>query len=201
MKNASPKVDEYIANAADFAQPILTRIRQAFHKACPDIQETMKWSMPHFEYKGIVGSMAAFMAHVSFGFWKAKLMNDPIGLFRNVRQSGMNAQKISKVSELPSRKVLVAYVREAVALNEHGVRAPAMKKKTTSKALTVPDDLAAALKKSKKAQKTFENFSPSHKREYIEWITEAKQDATRERRLKQAIEWMAERKPRNWKYM
>lgn len=202
MKNRSPEIDAYIAKSADFAKPILTRIRKLFHQACPDIEETMKWSFPHFQFKGIVGGMASFKQHVAFGFWKGKLLKDPHNLFRGVGKTSMNTMKISDVSALPPDKVLLAYIVEAIALNENDVKVPQEKKRKTKKEpLPVPDDLAAALRKNKEARKTFEAFSPSHQREYIEWVTEAKQQATRDKRLAKAIAWMSDGKSRNWKYI
>src|SRR2546423_848102 len=125
MPQESPEVDAYIAKAAEFARPILRKIRGLFHKACPQIQETIKWGVPHFEHKGIVGSMAAFKHHVRFGFWKAELLSDPHGLFPSTGNSAMGADKITDVSKLPSDKVILEAIREAVSLNEKGVKAPA----------------------------------------------------------------------------
>ena len=187
MKNTSAEVDRYIAAAAPFAQPILEKIRKAFHKADPEIREVIKWSFPHFEHDGIVGSMAAFKAHVTYGFWKAKLMNEA------------QRTKVTDVKDLPPEKDLIAAIREAVRLNEEGLkveRAPRVSRGDAE----VPDDLAAALQKAPVAKKAFEAFPPSHRREYIQWITEAKQAATREKRLAQTIEWLTEGKSRNWKY-
>lgn len=195
----NPAVDAYIRKGAPFAQPILTKIRSLFHKACPDIEEVMKWSFPHFEYRGVVGSMAAFKEHATFGFWKASLMSDPHGLLDTAGETSMSRAKLTDLSELPPDKVLIEYIREAVALNEQGVKIarPKREKKPEAK---VPADLQAALKKNRKALAAFEAFSPSHRREYVEWITEAKQEATRKKRVAQAIEWIAEGKSRNWKY-
>jgi uncharacterized protein YdeI (YjbR/CyaY-like superfamily) len=201
MNKHSPEVDAYIARSAEFSRPILTKIRRLFHKACPGIEETIKWGFPHFEYKGIVGSMAAFKKHACFGFWKGRLLSDPHNLFNGRRVTSMNFAKIVNVSELPPDKILLEYIRQAVALNEAGVKTPARKKRNGNDPLDVPDDFLAKLTKNKKALATFEAFSPSNKREYIEWITDAKQEATRKNRISTAIEWMAEGKPRNWKYM
>lgn len=201
MKKLSSEVDAYIAKSADFAKPILTRLRKLFHQACPDVEEVMKWSFPHFDYKGMMGSMAAFKQHVSFGFWKGKLLDDPHGLFSGVgKTTSMNARRITDVKQLPADKILLEYIRRAMALNDAGVKATQPKKKPKPP-LDVPDYMMKALKKNKKALATFEAFSPSHKREYVEWIVEAKQEETRMQRLSTAIEWMAEGKPRNWKYM
>lgn len=200
MKNRSPEVDAYIARSAEFARPILERIRRLYHEACPDIEETMKWRFPHFEYRGVVGSMAAFKHHACYGFWKVKLMSDPHGLFAKDSNSYESASRVTDVSQLPPDKVLLQYIREAVALNEQGIKRQAPKRKP-QKPLQIPPAFQAALKKNKKARATFEAFSPSHQREYVEWIAEAKQEATRDRRIATAIEWLAEGKPRNWKYM
>jgi len=203
MPDRSPQVDEYIARAAPFAQPILARIRDAFHAASPDIEEVMKWSVPHFQYKGIVGNMAAFKNHVRWGFWKATLMSDPNGILSAMGEGAttMGGTQLSSEKDLPPKKVMVAYVKEAIRLNEEGVKVERARPVRPAAPLEVPDDLAAALKKDRKAKATFDGFPPSHKREYVEWITEAKQDATRQKRLAQTIEWLAEGKSRNWKYM
>jgi uncharacterized protein YdeI (YjbR/CyaY-like superfamily) len=199
MKNTSPDVDRYIEKAAPFAQPILERIRAAFHKAHPDVAETMKWSVPHFEHKGVLGSMSAFKEHVNWIFWKGKLMSDPLGIISPAGESSMTGLKLRDVKELPKEKDMVAYVREAIRLNEEGVKIERAPRQERGEA-EVPPELAAALKKNAAAKKAFEAFPPSHRREYIEWITEAKQDATRQKRLAQTIEWLAEGKSRNWKY-
>lgn len=195
MKN--PAVDAYIARSADFARPILTRIRSLMHKACPKVEETIKWGVPHFEYQGVIGGMAAFKQHAAFGFWKQRLMKDPAGFFSK-GESGMGGRKVRSLADLPSDAMLVRYIKEAVALNANGVKtARPIKKKPP---LKVPPYLAAALKKNAKARATFEAFAPSHQREYVEWLVEAKQEETRARRLASTIEWLAEGKQRNWKY-
>ena len=195
MRN--PAVDTYITNSAEFARPILKRLRALMHEACPTIEETIKWGVPHFEYKGVVAGMAAFKQHAAFGFWKQRLIKDPTGFFSK-GESGMGGRKIRSVSELPSDAELLRFIREAVALNEQGVKVKRVAKKKPP--VKAPPYLLAALRKNAKARAAFEGFSPSQRREYIEWLTEAKQEATRDRRLATAIEWMAEGKTRNWKY-
>jgi uncharacterized protein YdeI (YjbR/CyaY-like superfamily) len=197
MSDASAEVDAYIANAAEFAQPILKKIRKLFHQSCPDVQETIKWSFPHFEYKGLLGSMAAFKQHVSFGFWKGQLMSDPKKLFQGVGNTSMTGVRVTSLADLPDDKTMLEYIREAMRLNEQGVKPPKPAKKAKPAELQVPKDLAAALSKNKAARATFEAFSPSHKREYIEWIEEAKQVATRHKRLATTIEWLSEGKSRH----
>jgi uncharacterized protein YdeI (YjbR/CyaY-like superfamily) len=199
MKNRSPEFDAYIDKSPEFAKPILKKIRRLYHNACPQIEEQIKWGCPHFGFKGPVGSMAAFKNHVAYGFWKAKLLKDPHKLLTMMTKASMGHSRITRLSELPADKILIAYISEAVALNEQGVKPPA-RKKTRPKEIAVPADLALALKTNKKAQATFASFSPSHRREYIEWITGAKKKETRQRRLATAIEWMAQGKSQNWKY-
>jgi uncharacterized protein YdeI (YjbR/CyaY-like superfamily) len=197
MPTTDPRIDAYIAKSAEFARPILTHIRSLVHAGCPHVVETMKWSFPHFEHHGVLCSMAAFKQHCAFGFWKGKLFL-PEG-----NDLGENAMgqfgRITSIDDLPGKKVLLGYIKQAVKLNEEGVKTPKPPKKEKEK-LVVPAYFRAALKKNKKAQATFDNFSPSHQREYVEWITEAKQEATRERRLATALEWLAEGKSKNWKY-
>lgn len=196
MGQRDPRVDAYVAKSADFAKPILTRIRDAVHAACPAVEEDMKWSFPHFMYKGVLCSMASFKQHAAFGFWKSSLvLGDGAKDMDAMGQFG----RLMKTSDLPPQKTLAAYIKKAVALNDEGVKVP-RKPKAPVKPIKVPPDLGAALKKNRKAQAAFDAFPPSHKREYIEWITEAKGDETRGRRLAQAIAWIAEGKSRNWKY-
>jgi uncharacterized protein YdeI (YjbR/CyaY-like superfamily) len=196
MGNRDPRVDAYIAKSADFAQPILTEIREAVHASCPDVEEEMKWSFPHFVYKGVLCSMAAFKQHAAFGFWKGPLV---LGRGKDADAMGQFG-RITKRSDLPPKKTLAGYIRKAAALNEQGVKVPRAPRPAATTIVKVPADLAAALKKSKKAHAGFDALSPSHKREYIDWITEAKRDETRARRIAQAIEWMADGKSRNSKY-
>jgi len=200
MGARSEKVDAYIARQADFARPILQRLREQFHRACPDIEETIKWGVPYFVKGGLVGGTAGFKRHVTLGFWKQKVMQDPHGLFGPGSGSTMSALKFSSLDELPPDGVICEYIREAVRLNEAGVKVPVPKRRARDK-LDTPPVLAKALRANPAAATTFESFSYSHRRDYVEWISEAKQTATRDRRLAQAIEWLAEGKPRNWKYM
>jgi uncharacterized protein YdeI (YjbR/CyaY-like superfamily) len=191
MATKDPRVDAYIEKAADFAKPILREIRARVHGACPDCEETMKWSTPAFEYKGPMCGMAAFKAHCMLGFWKAALVvggADPHNRFR----------QITSVADLPARKEMAALIRKAMALNDEGV---VVERARTKKApARIPADFASALQKNRKARAAFDGFSPSHKREYVEWITEAKRDETRLKRVQTAVQWIAEGKARNWKY-
>jgi uncharacterized protein YdeI (YjbR/CyaY-like superfamily) len=199
MGTKDPRIDAYIAKSADFAKPILTHLREVVHAACPDVEETLKWSMPAFMHHGILCGMAAFKEHAAFNIWKGSLIVGGDGDRAAMGQFG----RITKVSELPSKKVLTGYIKQAMALNEAGTARPRTRKPGAARksvALTPPADFAAALKKNARARATFESFSPSHKREYIEWIADAKREETRQRRLGQAVEMLAEGKTRNWKY-
>lgn len=200
MSTTDKRIDAYIEKSAGFAKPILMHLRKLVHKACPDVDETIKWGMPYFDYRGsALCNMAAFKEHCAFGFWKAKLMKDPEKIFNKDGKNAMGQfDRITSVKDLPADNIMTAYIKEAATLNEAGIKVP--KPKTAPKELVIPEALTAALKKNKKANTTFEKFPPSHKREYAEWIAEAKTEATRNKRIDISIEWIAEGKGRNWKY-
>jgi uncharacterized protein YdeI (YjbR/CyaY-like superfamily) len=196
--HTDPRVDDYIAKSAPFAQPILKKIRAAVHAGCPDVEETMKWSFPHFMHHGILCSMASFKSHCAFGFWKEQLMagtKEPGGV--TTAQFG----RVTSVRDLPSRAVFLKLVREAARLNEDGVKPLPKPAPDKSKSVRAPADLLAALRNNPKARAAYDELSPSHKREYIEWITEARRSETRKQRVATAVEWMAEGRIRNWKYV
>lgn len=203
MGNRDNRIDAYISKAAPFAKPILNHVRELIHQACPEVTETIKWGMPSFDYKGPYFSFASFKQHCTFGFWKAKLLKDPKNYLGERKTSGGEAMghfgRVTDLKDLPPDKVLLDFLNQAKKLNDDGVKV--QRQVTAKKALKTPSYFLQAIKKNKKAMVTYEAFTPSHKREYVEWITEAKTDATREKRMKQAIEWIAEGKPRNWKYM
>jgi len=199
MGRKDPRVDAYIAQSAQFARPVLTDLRNVVHAGCPKVEETFKWSFPHFVHHGILCSMASFKGHCAFGFWKGGLLG--IGTGAKGEEAMGQFGRITSLADLPSERRLIGLVKKAAALNEQGVRKPGPAKPRVARALKVPADLAAALRKSTKAQETFDAFSPSNKRDYVEWIAEARGAATRARRLATAIEWMAEGKVRNWKYV
>lgn len=197
-----PRVDAYIAKSAEFARPILTHLRGLVHAGCPDAAETIKWGMPFFTSgDGILCMMAAFKAHCAFGFWHKEMK----GLVATDEAKADEAMgilgRITRLKDLPGDKVMLGYIRQAAKLNESGVPArPRSAAKGQPKAAAVPDDLAAALKKNKKAAAIFAGFSPSKRKDYIEWLTEAKREETRAKRLATALAWIAEGKARNWKY-
>ena len=201
MGKKDARVDTYLATSPDFAKPILTYLRDVVHEGCPDLVETMKWSTPTFDHQGILCSMAAFKRHCVFGFWKAPLLTlDGKPLVKKMESGAGQFGKLTSVKDLPAKSKLLKLVKDAARLNESGVaikRAP----RAAARPVQVPEDLTRALHKNAKAQAVFAAFPPSHKREYVEWIVEAKTPETRQRRLETALEWMGEGKPRNWKYM
>ena len=198
MGKRDRRIDEYIAKAAPFAKPILKHLRAVVHEACPEVEETLKWGMPSFMYHGILCGMASFKEHCTFGFWKGELI---VGKQAAQTKEAMgHFGRITRLEDLPSKKVLSGYIREAMRLNEEGVKAPNRTKRKPKPPLPVPPDLAAALRSNRKAGAAFREFSPSHRREYIEWITDAKGEATRRRRLDTTLEWLTEGKSLNWKY-
>ena len=191
-----PRIDAYIDRQAEFAKPILNHLREVVHAACPDCEETLKWSMPSFMYKGeILAGMAAFKQHATFGFWKGRLVvggNDEPAT--GMGQFG----RLTSVDDLPARKELMALVKKAMKLTDDGVKT--VRDKHRKEAFTVPQDLRAAIDAVPAAAATFSSFPPSAQREYVEWVSEAKRDVTRSKRLNQTVEWLAEGKRRNWKY-
>jgi uncharacterized protein YdeI (YjbR/CyaY-like superfamily) len=201
MAVTEPRVDAYIEKSADFAQPILARIRSIIHKHCPEVEEKIKWSSPHFDYRGApLCHMAAFKQHCGFGFWKASLIHGLKDMVIPEEEQAMGSLgKITSVQDLPDEKILAGYIHEAMLLNEKGITLKAAKV-SDKKELVVPKELEEALKANMPARETFERFSYSHKKEYAEWIAGAKTEATRQRRLETALEWLAEGKSRDWKY-
>ncbi len=202
----NPQVDVYIEKAAPFAQPVLAYLRALIQKACPDVVEEMKWSRPFFLHGGtILCNISAFKEHCSFGFWGAEvgkvLRGDGV-----VQEGGMGSLgRITSVKDLPPDKAMLGYLRQAVAFIDEGKGETVMAVnrrvvKAQKPLMGAPEELAAALKKNKLASKVFAAFSPSCKREYVEWIADAKRSETRDRRIAQAVEWIAEGKQRNWKY-
>ena len=193
---SDPRIDAYIERQAEFAKPILRHLRDTVHAACPDCEETLKWSMPSFMYKGeILAGMAAFKQHATFGFWRGSLVVGD----GNEQMSGMGQfGRLTAVGDLPPAKELKALVKKAMQLADDGVKSP--RDKHRKEAFSVPQDLRAAIGANPAAAATFDGFPPSAQREYVEWVTEAKRDETRAKRLAQTVEWLAEGKRRHWKY-
>lgn len=191
------RLDAYIARQAEFARPILEHLRRAVRSACPEAEETLKWGMPHFLYKGqmLVG-MAAFKAHATFGFWRAK---EVLGETGAEREAMGQFGRLTCLADLPPDDVLHELIRKAMALTDAGTR-PARAKAPPKPELEAPPELEAALSANAAARATFDGFPPSCRREYVDWVAEAKRPETRDKRIAQAVEWMAEGKRRNWKY-
>lgn len=203
-----PRIDAYIARAEPFARPILEHVRALVHEACPAVEETLKWGMPSFVHAGaILCSMAAFKRHASFGFWMHAEVVGEVPTSEGMGSFG----KLATIDDLPTKRQLLAYVRKAARLNEarakttdkRGSRpkSTGARKSATPRPLPeMPAAFADALRAAPKAQAAFDAFPPSHRREYLEWIIEARREETRARRIAQAIEWLGEGKSRNWKY-
>jgi hypothetical protein len=205
-QNLEPRIDLYIAKAKPFAQPILIHIRELVHKACPNVVETIKWSRPFFEYKGVIlGNMSAFNEHCSFGFW-----GEEIGAVLReaevVQDGGMGSLgRITSSKDMPSNKEMLGFLKQATAFIDSGeytspIAARNRVVKAPKPAIEAPAEFSRALKANRKAAAVFAAFSPSCKREYTEWIADAKRPETRDKRIAQAVEWIAEGKQRNWKY-
>jgi uncharacterized protein YdeI (YjbR/CyaY-like superfamily) len=197
MPKTDPRIDAYIDKSQDFAKPILTHLRKLVHEAAPDIEETLKWSMPSFVQNGIVCGFASFKEHCTFGFWKQALLEQ--AAFSEEKTAMGSFGRLKSLEDLPSDEMLTKLIKDAVQLNLDGIKV----KKTVSKEkteLVVPEILTEALARDEAAAATFEAFPYSKKKDYVQWITEAKSDATRDKRLATTIEWLAEGKSRNWKY-
>ncbi len=198
--NRDPKVDAYIVQSAEFARPILRHLRKLVHQGCPEVEEAVKWNMPFFLHHGMLCNMAAFKEHCAFGFWGS-------GMRAVLKQDGIDGTgamgslgRITSFADLPNDKTLLRYIRTAAKLRAVGGSARLSAAKSRPAAKT-PTDLAAALRKNKKAADVFAKFSPTNRREYIEWITEAMRPETRAKRLDTTLAWLAEGKPRHWKYL
>jgi uncharacterized protein YdeI (YjbR/CyaY-like superfamily) len=200
MGKKDPRIDAYIAKSGEFARPILNHVRELVHEGCPDVEETLKWSMPFFVHnKGLLCGMAAFKQHATLNFWQHKLVIGKAGEKKAMGQFG----RLTSLKDLPPDKTLVGYVRKAAALKDKGINSPSRNraKSKVKRELALPEYFVAALKKNRQAQANFENFSYSHKKEYVDWLTGAKREETRQNRLETALAWIAQGKPQNWKYM
>jgi uncharacterized protein YdeI (YjbR/CyaY-like superfamily) len=195
MPTLDPRVDSYIKKAAEYARPILVELRARIHAACPDVEETIKWRVPSFEYRGLLCGMAAFKAHCAFGFWKDAVLRKEKEHAETLERAGC----VRELGELPAKAPFAKAVKRAMQLNADGVALP-RKKPTERKEVAMHPEFAKALAASKRAKAVFTDFAPSCKREYLEWIADAKKDDTRARRIEQAIEWIGDGKKRNWKY-
>ena len=198
MPTTDPFVDEYIDKAQQFAKPILNHIRSLVHEACPDVVEKKKWSFPHFDYKGMLCSMASFKEHLAFGFWKQSLLE--ASAFPAEKTAMGSFGRIKSLADLPDDATMKKLIHDAMKLNDDGIKVAKPKPSGEKKELVVPEILIAALETNALASETFNNFPYSKKKDYVEWITEAKTDVTRDKRLSTTIEWLAEGKSRHWKY-
>ena len=201
--NYNSDIDNYISNAENFAKPILTHWRRLVHECCPDVAEAMKWSLPHFDYKNDnMCVMASYKNHCSFTFLKAGLMSDPrLKESKDQKPIQRFLGKITKIEDLPPDEEFIAMLKEARLLNEKGVKIKREKLSADKpKILETPEYLLTALDANPKAKEVFESKSNSFRKEYIIWITDAKTDETRQKRINEALEWIAEGKGRFWKH-
>jgi uncharacterized protein YdeI (YjbR/CyaY-like superfamily) len=201
MENVDPRVDAYIDKAADFAKPILAHLRKLIHEAAPDIKETMKWGHVHFDLKSPVCYMAAFKQHCRFGFWHSGLLPDPEGLLRGHGDDSGPLTQLRSITDLPADEILLWYMRHAIENNRAGIKPSKAPKATAVKtALSIPNDFEDLLDTNATAKDYFDAFSYSKRKEYLDWFADAKTEATRQKRMNTAVEWLAEGKSRNWKY-
>lgn len=198
MAVKDPRIDAYIAGAPDYAQPVLHELRARIHRHCPQVEEAIKWRSPYFLCDGMLGGMAAFKHYCSFGFWREKALLETIE--PRLKDTLARLGRFNHIEALPADSEFGELIQAALRLNRQPSSRPSARKPAQPRPVEVPAELAAALRSHALARATFEAFSPSHQREYCEWIAEAKRPETRERRLKQALEWLAEGKSRNWKY-
>lgn len=196
------RIDAYIEKSAEFAKPILQHLRRLVHTGCPGVEETLKWSFPYFVYKGEnLCYMASFKQHCTFGFWKYALLDDPKGHLTPTGETAMgHLGRIARLEDIPPDEILIGFIKQAARLNEEKVPLPQKAKPAEKKELAIPDYFLQALEKNPKAKAVFEKFSYSHQYEYLEWVTGAKTEATRLKRLETTMEWLAEGKGLNWKY-
>lgn len=195
MPTLDPRVDAYLEKAPPFARALLVELRRRVHTACPQVTETIKWRVPSFEYHGLLAGMAAFKAHVTFGFWKDALLQKEKAHQATLARTGC----LKVLADLPTKAAFAKAIGRAMQLNAEGKANP-RKKAIARPAIPVHPEFQAALAANRRAKAVFDGFPPSHRREYLEWIAEAKKDDTRARRIEQAIGWLAEGKSRNWKY-
>jgi uncharacterized protein YdeI (YjbR/CyaY-like superfamily) len=202
MSKLNPKVTEYIAKSATFAKPVLNQLREIIHSTCPDVEEDIKWGTPHYSYKGDhLCMMAGFKNHCSFSLYKAEMMKDKV--IQESVKAGKKfgyMDKIKSMDELPNKKTLVAYIKEAMLINESGIK-KAKPKTDKPKVVEMPDYFVKALRANAKANKVFSEKSDSFRKEYIVWITDAKTEDTRQKRIEQSLEWIADGKGRFWQYV
>lgn len=192
-----PRIDAYIEKQNPESKKVLTHLRKLIHRVCPKVEETIKWGAPAFNYHGPLINMAGFKQHSALVFFKAELMQEHQSFSAKQKEAMGHLGRITDLRSLPPDDTLKSYIHEAMLLNEKGVKLPPRKKSTP---VETPEDLLHALSKNKKAFSMYEKFPPSHRKAYVEWIVEAKQETTRNKRIEQAVAWMAEGKGRNWKY-
>jgi len=200
----NPQFDEYQEAASDFAKPIMAHLRELVHKQCPEVVEEIKWGIPHFDYKGeMLCIFAAYKNHCSFSFWKESLMSDErLKANPELKAAKRFMGKLTSLSDLPSDGELIAFVEEAMALNDKGVKLALRQDSKAAKAaeIVIPDAFAEQLSRHAQANEVFQGKSASFRKEYVVWIADAKTDQTRQKRIDESLVWIAQGKGRFWKY-
>lgn len=196
MPTPDPRIDAYIARQAAFAQPILAELRARVHAACKETEEAIKWGAPAFLYRGkLIAQMAAFKQHAAFSLWLGK---DAVAAKAGQEPAMGNYGRLASMKDLPGKRETTRHVRAAMALVDAGGAARDVGERKPPPRL--PPDLARAMAGNAAARKTWDGFPPSKRREYADWITEAKREDTRVRRVAEAVQWLSEGKSRHWKY-
>lgn len=201
MNNLNKKVDDYIAKSEPFAKPILEHLRAIIHETCPDVGEDIKWGTPHYSYKGDhLCMLGSFKNHCSFSIYKAEFLKDEkIAASVKAGKKFGYMDKVKSVSELPSTETLISLIKEAMSINEQGIK-KVIPVSDKPKTLETPDYLLDALAANEKAKAVWESKSDAFRKDYLVWIIDAKTDATRQKRIEQSLEWLADGKGRFWQY-
>jgi uncharacterized protein YdeI (YjbR/CyaY-like superfamily) len=195
------KFEAYADQLPDFAIPIFGHLRALVHATCPQVSEEVKWSIPHFVHGGEnLCIFAAYAKHCSFSFAKDSLMADPRLKSSAARPAAKRFMgRLTTLSDLPPDDDLAAWIAEAMSLNDRGIKLPP-RQSDGSKPVEVPQAFTDALAANPAAKAVFDTKSPSFRKEYNVWIGDAKTDATRQKRIGEALTWIAEGKGRFWKY-
>lgn len=195
MNEASENITAYIEKATPEFKEVMIALRSVLNNPNFDIKEDWKWGAPNFNNEGMICWLAHFRNHVGMNFFKGTLIKDKYNLFTHYREEKGNRQlKFSDINQIIPEQIEY-YIEEAIKLNQENIKV--VKKEIDT---SLPLDLETELNNNPKAKMFFESLAPSYKRDYIEWIEEAKREATRTKRLATTMEWLSEGKKKNWKY-
>jgi hypothetical protein len=186
------QINQYMAELPEWQRRMLVRLRQLIHEAAPEVEEAWRWDKPHFDNAGIMVGLCAFKEHVAVWFHKGALLKDTKKLFEataRTEEKGMRAYKLHEGDKI-NEAAFLDLVKQAVAVNDKGTKL--REAKPTKKALVVPEDLEQVLRKDPTAWANWEAFPVGHRRAYVEWVTDARQEETRKRRIAQSLEKIRE---------